>query len=111
ESIVIKRRWSAFFGTDLDPGGGVSSALVQYLEANRDGYQFLLAVPSSQEASSIILSTGDPVMAMGGFSGSDPILTVAQLQKDVANHVVRYFMVGGMGGPGGGSNDVTAWIE
>ena len=93
------------------PGGGTNSALVQYLEANRGGYTFLLAVPSSQEASSIILWTGDPVMAMGGFSGSDPILTVAQLQQAVANHVVRFFLVGGMGGPGGGNNAITAWIE
>src|SRR6185312_249710 len=89
--------------------GSANSTLVQYLQANRAGYKFLVAVPSSQSADAIILATGEPVMALGGFSGSDPILTVAQLQQDIANGTVRYFQIGRMVGPGGGS-DLTAWI-
>jgi 4-amino-4-deoxy-L-arabinose transferase-like glycosyltransferase len=48
-------------------------------------------------AEGLILATGKPVMAVGGFSGSDPILTVGELQKMVENGVVKYYMV--MGGP------------
>ena len=93
-------------------GSAGTSALVTYLEANRGTATFLVAVPSSQSADSIIIQTGEPVMAMGGFSGTDPILTadrVAQLVKDGA---VRYFLLGG-GGPGGGSGGnatATQWV-
>ncbi len=71
------------------------SSLIAYLEANRDYSRFLLAVPNSMSASSIIINTGQPVMAMGGFSGGDPILTVGDLAQDVHAGVVRYFLLQG----------------
>jgi len=54
-------------------------------------------------------------MALGGFSGSDPILTVTQLQTLIANGTVRYFVLGGggggFGGGGpGGSSSATSWV-
>ncbi|HKW95937.1 MAG TPA: hypothetical protein VJX92_28875, partial [Methylomirabilota bacterium] len=49
--------------------------LVEFLIANRHGERFMLATPSAQLASSVIVSTGEPVMAMGGYHGLDPILT------------------------------------
>ena len=73
------------------------------------------------------LSTGgDPVMAIGGFSGSDPAPTLAQFQQLVASHEVHYFVAGaaasrrgGFGGAGaasrgGASSDaaqITSWVE
>ena len=56
----------------------------------------------------LCVETGKAVMAMGGFSGSDPILTVDQLKQRVANKEIKYFL-SSSGGPGG-SSDVTAWI-
>lgn len=95
-------------------GGGnglqTNTQLIQYLEANQNGYKYLVAVDSSMTADSIIIATGKPVMAMGGFSGSDQILTVSKVQQLISNHTVRYFMVGGGGMPGGGSSSVTSWI-
>jgi hypothetical protein len=50
-------------------------------------------------------------MALGGFSGSDPILTTSQLAKLVANGTVKYFLLNGSGGgPGGGQSSLTTWI-
>ncbi|GCE16811.1 hypothetical protein [Dictyobacter kobayashii] len=96
------------------PGGNVDSALLKYLEANQGSTKYLLAVPSSQSADSIILSTNKAVMALGGFSGSDPILTSSQLKALVANNTVRYFLLnsaGGFGeGPGGQSSSATSWV-
>jgi 4-amino-4-deoxy-L-arabinose transferase-like glycosyltransferase len=71
-------------------------------------------VVSSNEADSIILETNQPVMAMGGFSGSDPILTTTQLAALARNGTVRFFLINGSGGggPGGGSqNALTTWIK
>jgi 4-amino-4-deoxy-L-arabinose transferase-like glycosyltransferase len=90
-------------------GGQVDQALLSYLEANRDGYTFLFATTSQQTASSVIIETGEPVMAMGGFLGSDPILTVDGLARDVSNGTVRYFVLGG--GGGGQNSDLTNWIK
>jgi 4-amino-4-deoxy-L-arabinose transferase-like glycosyltransferase len=79
--------------------------LISFLEANRDGYLYLVAVPNSQEASSIALETGDPVLAMGGFMGSDPAMTVGKLQQMVASGEVRFVE--------GGSNSsaVNQWVH
>ena len=83
------------------PGGDqVDSALLRYLEAHRGTTRYLVATASSNGAASIIISAGRPVMALGGFSGNDAILTTAGLAKLIAGDQVHYFLVqsGGMGG-------------
>ena len=67
--------------------------LISYLETNQGNTKFLIAVPSSQSADSIILTTNKPVMTMGGFSGSDPILTTSSVQTLIKNNTVRYFLI------------------
>ena len=71
----------------------VDPALVRYLEANQGKATFLVATPSSMTADGIILTTNKPVMALGGFSGSDPILTTDQLTTFIANGIVRFFLL------------------
>ncbi|MDQ2740700.1 MAG: hypothetical protein M3Z66_00100 [Chloroflexota bacterium] len=68
---------------------------------------------SSNQAALIIIATGDPVMSLGGFSGSDPILTTAKLAALAKQGVVRYFLLGAGGGPGGpdGNSGATSWIQ
>lgn len=90
--------------------------LIAYLNANRNGAQFLLATTSSQNASPIIIKTGEPVMALGGFMGSDRVLTLAQLQQAVRFNTVRFFLLdgaggGGRGGFGGGNSQLTSWVQ
>jgi 4-amino-4-deoxy-L-arabinose transferase-like glycosyltransferase len=68
--------------------------LVEFLHANHHGERFLLATPSAQLASSVIVVTGEPVMAMGGFHGLDPILTPAGLARLVEERQVRFVMLG-----------------
>jgi 4-amino-4-deoxy-L-arabinose transferase-like glycosyltransferase len=92
------------------PGGGQGSAeavastdsgLAQYLVANKEGAEYLVAVNGSQSAVPLILATGEPVIAMGGFNGGDPAPTLAQFQELVAAKKVRYVLLGGwaFGGP------------
>ncbi|HEY8438898.1 MAG TPA: hypothetical protein VIK65_09830, partial [Candidatus Limnocylindrales bacterium] len=52
-----------------------------------------------------------PVMAIGGFSGSDPAPTLAQLQAYIASGELRFVIVGGRGGPGAVASDVTSWVQ
>jgi len=89
--------------------GNVDTNLLAYLTANNTGEKYLFATTNAGTAEAYIIKTGKAVMAMGGFSGSDPILTVDKLKLMVANKEVKYFL-GSSGGPGGGSSDVQAWI-
>jgi len=67
--------------------------LTDYLQAHRGGARFLVATTSAQIAAPIILTTGEPVMALGGFSGGDRILTTEQLAARIANGEVRFFLM------------------
>ncbi|GHO58767.1 glycosyltransferase family 39 protein [Ktedonobacter robiniae] len=82
-----------------DGAGTSDQALISYLVAHQGNAKYLVATPSSNTADSIILSTNKAVMAMGGFSGSDPILTTSQLSSLVKNGTVRFFLLdSGRGG-------------
>jgi 4-amino-4-deoxy-L-arabinose transferase-like glycosyltransferase len=65
--------------------------LLNYLLAKRGNTQFLMATSNSATAAPYILVTGLPVMALGGFSSNDPILTTTQLINEIQNETVRFF--------------------
>ena len=92
--------------------GSVDSALVAYLKANRHGERFLVATSSAMSAEALVIETGQAVMALGGFSGRDPILTNDKLRTKITKGEVRFFTFGAGGGPGGfgggGSTVVTS---
>ncbi len=99
-------------------GSAADSGLVSYLEANQDGYLYLVAVSNSQQASSIALQTGKPVLASGGFMGSDPALTLEKLQEMITAKQVRFVMGlgGGRGsfgppGMGGANTAINDWVQ
>jgi 4-amino-4-deoxy-L-arabinose transferase-like glycosyltransferase len=96
-------------------GGGTDTALASYLETNKGSTTWIVAMTSAMPAGSLELSTGDPVMAMGGFSGTDPAPSLAQIQAYVASGQLRYVLVEGDGGGGPGGNSstasaVSAWV-
>ncbi|MEV4160536.1 glycosyltransferase family 39 protein [Nonomuraea dietziae] len=94
------------------PGGGVSSALIAYLEQNQGTATWLVAVGSARQAAPIILQTGEPVIAMGGFTGRDPALTVQGLKELVASGRLKYVMADdARGGPGRGDSEVADWVR
>lgn len=67
-----------------------------FLKSNRQGERFLLVTASSRLAAPIILRTSWPVMAMGGFLGTDPILTPGKLAQMVKDKQIRFVMLGGL---------------
>jgi len=72
------------------PGTSSGSALNDYLVANRGSATWIVAANGSQQAGSIELETGLPVMAMGGFTGSDPTPTLAQFKGYIASGKLRF---------------------
>ncbi|MGA4993241.1 ArnT family glycosyltransferase [Nonomuraea bangladeshensis] len=91
------------------PGGGVSDAMAAYLVAHQGKATWLVAVNSAQQASGLILATSRPVIAMGGFTGGDPAMTVDRLRELVSSGRLRYVMTGG--GPGRSGGEVSSWVR
>jgi len=69
--------------------------LLAFLRDNRDGERFALAMPNALQAAPLIVRSGLPVMAMGGYLGTDPILTPADLAGLVERRELRFVMLGG----------------
>ncbi|MFJ6571281.1 ArnT family glycosyltransferase [Streptomyces sp. NPDC091292] len=97
-------------------GAQVSTEAKQLLEANAGDYTWPGAAIGAQNAASYQLATGDPVMAIGGFNGSDPSPTLAQFQRYVEDGKIHYFISGGGGGGGMGGGEgtasaITTWVE
>jgi 4-amino-4-deoxy-L-arabinose transferase-like glycosyltransferase len=104
----------------LGGAAGTDAALSKLLETGASGYQWAAATVSSTSAASLELSSnGVPVMAIGGFTGSDPAPSLAEFKKLVAEHEIHYFVGGGSGGAAGGpggaggsdASQITAWVE
>lgn len=93
-------------------GGGtrVSSDMITYLEKNQDGATWLVAVATDQTAATIILESGQPVISMGGWSGTDNAMTLAKLKSLVKSGQLHYIIVSSDGGQGTNS-EITAWVE
>ncbi|GGL36912.1 glycosyltransferase family 39 protein [Phycicoccus endophyticus] len=111
-------------GAGGSAGGGMSGLLdastpdadvVEALEADADQYTWVAAAVGSQNAAGLQLATEEPVMAIGGFNGSDPYPTLEQFQQYVADGQIHYFLAGGgFGGQQGGSDvadEINNWVS
>jgi len=68
--------------------------LIAYLRSEHHGQRFLLATTTSELAAPIIIATGEPVLARGGFGGLDPALSVERLAEMVAHDELRFALTG-----------------
>lgn len=94
-------------------GDGVFQ-LAEYLISHKTGESWIVGVPSANsEGAGLIISTGEPVMSMGGFSGSDQILTEGSLKGLINSGRIRYFLgsSGGGGGMGSRNTGLFTWIS
>ncbi|MHB8465365.1 MAG: ArnT family glycosyltransferase [Acidimicrobiales bacterium] len=113
------------------PGGGVGGllngsqsnpALTAALRTDASHYTWVAAAVGANEAAGYQLASGRPVMAIGGFNGSDPAPTLVQFEQYVRDGKIHYFIAGGAGGFGGGggpgagssssvSSQIRSWVE
>ncbi len=94
----------------------VNASLLTYLQENTLGMRWMLAVPSSMQGTDYVIETGRGVLYLGGFSGQDPVLTVASLQTLLINNELRFIYTSNNGGGGGfGGNEsnstVSSWVQ
>jgi len=102
------------FGAGGGLGGDttVSSALTRLLEQDAGSYKWVAATEGSEGAAPLELATGDAVMAIGGFNGTDPWPTLAVFKDLVARHEIHYYVGQGSQSFGGGrgSTAIAAWV-
>jgi 4-amino-4-deoxy-L-arabinose transferase-like glycosyltransferase len=100
------------FGGGLMGGGTVDSALVSALRTGGAGYTWAAASVGATSAASLQLASDMPVLAIGGFNGTDDAPTLAQFQQLVRQGKIRYFVTGTRGfGGGTGSSAISTWVE
>jgi 4-amino-4-deoxy-L-arabinose transferase-like glycosyltransferase len=122
------RAFAGGAGGGAAAGGFLSSstsnaALTKKLQANASRYTWVAATVNSNNAAGYQLASGDPVMAIGGFNGTDPAPSLAQFEKYVAEGKIHYYISSGGGGVGGGggfggggsssgdASQITSWVE
>jgi len=82
--------------------------LVAFIQANTQDVEYLVAVPNAHTGSPLVLATGRPVLYLGGFTGSDPVIDAAGLAEMVANGELHYVLFSS------GANDkqdIARWLE
>ena len=112
------------FGGFAGPGGLLDSptpgpALTATLSADAHDFTWAAATVGSNNAAGYQLASSAPVMAIGGFNGTDPSPTLEEFQRYVADRQIHYFvrgkmMVGHWGGGTTGSResaDIAEWVE
>ncbi|MHC5795069.1 glycosyltransferase family 39 protein [Lacisediminihabitans sp. FW035] len=94
--------------------GTVSSKVVAMLEVNAADYTWVAASVGSNNAAGYQLASRFPVMAIGGFNGSDPSPTLSEFRSSVAAGEIHYFVGGGSVGQSSGgsaaSAAIAAWV-
>jgi 4-amino-4-deoxy-L-arabinose transferase-like glycosyltransferase len=90
-----------------------SSELVAALKTGASSYTWAAAVVGSNNAAGYQLATELPVMAVGGFNGTDPSPTLEQFQQLVAQGKIHYFIAGGTMQANSGSEapaQIAQWV-
>ncbi|WP_410569525.1 glycosyltransferase family 39 protein [Amycolatopsis sp. cmx-4-61] len=88
--------------------------LTALLEQDASKYTWTAATVLSNAAAGYQLASGAPVMAVGGFNGTDPYPTLEQFQQYVASGRIHYFLGEGMAMAGTSGSDaarqITDWV-
>ncbi|MBC1549109.1 glycosyltransferase family 39 protein [Listeria sp. FSL L7-1434] len=95
-------------------GGGfadasVDSGLISYLQKNNTGETYLFGTTDATTAGPYIIKTKEAVMALGGFNGTDPTLTVKQLKQMIQSGEIKYFYL--PSNSKASDSDVVKWIQ
>nr|WP_091320323.1 glycosyltransferase family 39 protein [Amycolatopsis tolypomycina] len=108
-----------FGGRGGGPGSLLSTtmpgaSLTALLQQDASKYRWTAATVLSNAAAGYQLASGAPVMAVGGFNGTDPYPTLTQFQEYVASGQIHYFLGEGMTMQGNSGSDaaqeIAEWV-
>jgi 4-amino-4-deoxy-L-arabinose transferase-like glycosyltransferase len=105
------------FGGGFLNASSSSPELTKLLKADASHFIWVAATVNSNSAAGYQLASDEPVMAIGGFNGTDPAPTLVQFEKYVSEGKIHYFIGGGgaggfgRGGTGDDASKITTWVE
>jgi 4-amino-4-deoxy-L-arabinose transferase-like glycosyltransferase len=77
----------------LDQPSARDTALLDYLTKHRHGEKYLLATQAAYTAEPLLRAKSEPILVMGGFTGSTPFPSARQLGGLVAARKLRYALL------------------
>jgi 4-amino-4-deoxy-L-arabinose transferase-like glycosyltransferase len=89
--------------------GTVNSGLLKYLQQHQGNAKYLFATADSGTAAPYIIKTKTAVMAMGGFNGTDPAMTLTKFKQLVKSGQVKYYLDAGKSGST--NQTIVKWIQ
>jgi 4-amino-4-deoxy-L-arabinose transferase-like glycosyltransferase len=113
KSVIPPIQWQSL-PMILAKNQGFDPRMLAFLKQQRGSARWLLAVPDGVTAGALILATGQPVMAMGGFRGTDPALSPDRISHLVGRGELRFVLamptLGGVTPPAA-TRRLNAWIQ
>lgn len=103
-------------GGSMLGGGSASQELTALLQESASEYRWAAATTGSQNAAGYQLASELPIMAIGGFNGSDPAPTLDEFKSFVEEGLVRYYissdgMGGGQMGGSEAASEIAEWVS
>ena len=95
-------------GGQVGPGGMTASSELTTMLSATDT-EWAAATTNATEAADLELASGRSVIAIGGWSGSDPAPTLAEFKQYVAQGRISYYVSGGMGPRG--ETGIADWVD
>ena len=98
-----------------DPNLQANDRMLSYLEFNTQDVKYLVAVPSAMQGAPLVLTSGRPVLYMGGFNGLDRVIDAKGLMELVAKGDLRYILYAKYfrrpGGTGRADLKILTWLQ
>lgn len=85
----------------------LDTKLLNYLTNNQGTAKYLMATDQTATAAPYMMKTGQPAIALGGYSGKTATLTLSQFKHLVASGQVRFYYTTG----NTSSTAITRWIK
>jgi 4-amino-4-deoxy-L-arabinose transferase-like glycosyltransferase len=94
------------------PVGNTDQDLIDFLQAHTQDVYYMVAVVNAQTGAPLVIATGRPVLYMGGFTGSDPVIDANGISNLVQEGKLRYVLLGGGIGAAGrsGNSSAQSWV-
>ncbi|GHP14980.1 putative mannosyltransferase YycA [Lentilactobacillus fungorum] len=104
---LLNSKGGSAMGGGMGGNSQVNTKLLNYLEKHQGNAKYLFATSDSTTAAPYIIKTGKAVMAMGGFNGTDPAITLKEFKQLVKSGQVKYYYSSGRSG----NSAIVNWIK
>ncbi len=95
-----------------DMGGEVNNQLLSYTKKHQGNAKYLFATTDSNSASGNIIKSGKAVMAIGGYNGTDPTMSLSEFKKLVKSGQLKYFVMGNNSKTSSGQiSKILTWVK